>query len=140
MTYQELGQPDSALYYYNKTLQINPDLVKVRLILARFHEKQGEYDKALDEYKEAVRIDPGYFIDYPIFRSEYDEIDVLTLVRNELEQDLQIDPDNISNLLALANLLYVQGFKNEAAVHYRKVLILQPEEKTAKDMLAQMED
>lgn len=138
LTYQQLGQPDSALKYYNKTLQINPDLVKVRLILARFHEKQGKYDKALEEYKTAIRIDPGYFIDYPIFGSEYDEIDVLTMVRNELEQDIQIDPDNIPNILSLANLLYVQGFKNEAVKHYRRVLILQPDDKTAKEMLSQM--
>lgn len=140
LTYQEMGQPDSALWYYNKTLQINPELVKVRLILARFHEKQGKYNEALEEYKKAVRIDPGYFINYPILGPEYNEIEVLTMVRNELEQDIQIDPDNISTLLSLANLLYVQGFKNEAAVHYRKVLILQPEEKTAKDMLAKMDD
>jgi len=140
LTYQDLGQVDSALYYYNKTLQINPDLIKVRLILARFHEKQGKYDEALEEYKKAVRIDPGYFIDYSIFGSEYDEIDVLTMVRNELEQDIQIDPENIPIILSLAKLLYVQGFKSEAANHYRKVLILKPEEKTAKEMLAQMEN
>ena len=95
---------------------------------------------ALEEYKKAARIDPGYFINYSIRGPENDQIEVLTMVRNELEQDIQIDPDNISTLLSLANLLYVQGFRNEAAVHYRKVLILQPEEKTAKDMLAKMDD
>jgi tetratricopeptide (TPR) repeat protein len=138
LTYQELGQPDSALKYYNKTLEMNPELVKVRLILARFYERQGKYDMALEEYKKAVRIDPGYFINYSILGPENDQIDVLTMVRNELEQDIQIDPDNITNILSLANLLYVQGFKAEAAKHYRRVLILQPEEKKAKDMLSQM--
>jgi tetratricopeptide (TPR) repeat protein len=140
LTYQELEKPDSALHYYNKTLSINPELVKVRLILARFHEKQGKYDLALEAYKKAVRIDPAYFMDYPILGPEYNKIDVLTMVRNELEQDIQIDPDNISIHLSLAKLLYVQGFNNEAAAHYRRVLILQPDEKTAKDMLAQMEE
>jgi len=140
LTYQELGQPDSALYYFTKTLQINPGLAMARIVLANFHEKQENYNKALEEYKQVIRIDPRSFIYYPKLGPEYNEIDVLALVKKELEQEVQIDPNNISSSLSLANILYAQGFRGKAAGLYRKVLALQPEERTAKDMLAQMED
>jgi len=138
LTYQEVEQPDSALYYYEKTLQINPRLAKAHIVLAKFHEKQGKYNKALEEYKLAVRIDPRYFVNYPRLGLEYDEIDLVALVKKELEREVQLDPNNIPSILSLANILYAQGFRGKAAGLYRKVLALQPEEKTAKEMLAQM--
>ena len=140
LTYQEMSQPDSALYYYNKTLQINPGLAKARIVLAKFYENQEKYDQALEQYKQAVRINPGYFLDYPKLGREYDEIDVLDLVTKELEQEVRVDPNNISSSLSLANILYARGFRGKAAGLYRKVLVLQPEQKTAKAMLAKMED
>jgi len=140
LTYQEMGQLDSAYQYYTKTLQINPYLAKARIVLAKFYENQENYDQALEEYKWAARIDPVYFLDYPKLGKEYDEVDVLNLVKNELEQEIRLDPGNISSSLSLANILYAQGYKGQAALLYRKVLALQPGEKTAKKMLARMEN
>ncbi len=138
LTYQEMGKPDSALYYYNKTLQINPGLAKAHIVLAKFYEKQQKYDQALEEYKKALRIDPRYFIDFPRLGPEFDNVDVLAQVTKDLEQEVRIDPNNISSSLSLANILYAQGFRGKAAALYRKVLSLQPEQKTAKSMLAKM--
>ncbi len=140
LTYQEMGQPDSAIHYYTKTLQINPRLAKARIVLANFYENQNKYDQALEEYKQVVRIDPGYFLDYPKLGPEYDEVDVLAMVKSELEQEVRTDPGNISSSLSLANILYAQGMRSQAAGLYRKILSLQPEEKTAKNMLAKMEN
>ncbi len=140
LTYQEMGQLDSAYHYYTKTLQINPGLAKARIVMAKFYENQEKYDQALEEYKWAARFEPGYFLDYPKLGKEYDEVDVLNLVKNELEQEIRLDPGNISSNLSLANILYAQGYKGQAALLYRKVLALQPGEKTAKKMLARMEN
>jgi len=140
LTYQEMGKPDSALYYYNKTLQINPELAKARIVLAKFYEKEHKYDLALEQYKRAIRIDPRYFIDYPKLGSEYEEVDVLALVTEELEEEVRIDPNNISSSMSLANILYSQGFRGKAAALCRKVLALQPGQEKAQSMLAKMEN
>jgi len=140
LTFQEMGLADSALYYYQKTLRINPGLAKGRLVLAKFYENRGEYDKALDEYKQSVRIDPSYFIEYPRLGKAYNEIDVLAAVTSELEQEVREDPHNIASSLSLANIYFAQGFQGRAANLYRKVLSLRPGEETARQMLARIED
>jgi len=140
LTYQEMGQLDSAQYYYTKTLRINPNLAKARIVLAQFYQNQSKYEQALEEYKMAARIDPGYFVDYSKLGPEYGEVDILDLVKSELEQEIRIDPNNITSSLSLANILYSQGFSGKAAVLYRKILSLRPEEKTAKKMLARIDD
>jgi tetratricopeptide (TPR) repeat protein/TolB-like protein len=139
MTYQELGKPDSALYYYEKTLRINPKLARARIVLAKFYERQHEFDQALEQYKQAVRIDPGYFIDYSKLGPEYDNADVLALVKKELEAEIRSDPGNIDSRLSLANILFAEGFKSQAAGLYRKVLDINPEEQTAVTMLARID-
>jgi tetratricopeptide (TPR) repeat protein len=140
LTYQEMGKPDSALYYYQETLRINPNLAKARLVLAKFYEIQGDYGQALEQYKQSVRIDPSYFIDYPRLGKAYDDIDVLQTVIKELESEIQGDPHNIPASLSLANIFFAQGFQGKAAVLYRKVLTIQPREKTAQQMLARIGD
>jgi tetratricopeptide (TPR) repeat protein len=138
LTYQELGKMDSALYFYKKTLRINPQLVKARIVLAKFYENQGEKLKALEQYKEVVRIDPAYFLRYPTLGPFYEDINIIDVVVKEVESELQGDPHNIKSNLTLANIYYAQGFQGKAAVLYRKVLSLYPAQKTAKKMLARL--
>jgi len=140
LTFQEMGRPDSALYYYKKTLRINPGLAKGRLVLAKFYENQGEYEKALEEYKQSVRIDPSYFIEYPRLGKAYNEVDVLAAVVSDLEEEVRNDPHNIASSLSLANIYFAQGYRGKAANLCRKVLSFRPEQETAKQMLARIGD
>jgi tetratricopeptide (TPR) repeat protein len=138
LTYQERGILDSALVYYNKTLQIRPDLTKARIVLAKFYERRNEIDKALDEYKYVVRSDPDYFVGYSNLGPKYDDIDILAVVIKELESEVRADPHNINASLSLANIYHTQGYNGKAAVIYRRVLSLYPEHKKAKTMLARI--
>jgi tetratricopeptide (TPR) repeat protein/TolB-like protein len=138
LTYQERGIPDSAFIFYNKTLQLKPNLTKARVVLAKFYEKQDEIDKALDEYKVVVRTDPGYFVGYPNLGPLYDDMDILTVVIEELEIEVKADPHNIDASLSLANIYHTQGYNGKAAIIYRRVLSLYPEHKKAKTMLARI--
>jgi tetratricopeptide (TPR) repeat protein len=138
LTYQERGIPDSALIYYNKTLEIKPDLTKARFVLAKFYEKQDEIDKALDEYKVIVKSDPDYFVGYSKLGPLYDDMDILAVVIEELETDVRADPHDVNSSLSLANIYHAQGYNGKAAIIYRRVLSLYPEHKKAKTMLARI--
>jgi tetratricopeptide (TPR) repeat protein len=138
LTYQERGIPDSALMYYNKTLEIKPDLTKARVVLAKFYEKQDEIDKALDEYKIVVKSDPDYFVGYSNLGPLYDDMDILAVVIEELETEVREDPHNIKSNLSLANIYHAQGYNGKAAIIYRRVLSLYPEHQKAKTMLARI--
>jgi Tfp pilus assembly protein PilF len=138
LTYQERGVPDSALMYYTKTLEIKPDLTKARVVLAKFYEKQSEIEKAITEYKKVVRMDPNYFVGYSNLGPLYDDMDVLAVVIEELEMEVRADPHNISSSLSLANIYHVQGYNGKAAILYRRVLSLYPQNEKAKVMLARI--
>jgi len=138
LTYQERGILDSALVYYNKTLQIKPELTKARVVLAKFYERQDEIDKALEAYKYVVRNDPDYFVGYSNLGPKYDDMDILSVVIEELEAEVRADPHNVDSSLSLANIYHAQGYNGKAAVIYRRVLSLYPEHKKAKTMLARI--
>jgi tetratricopeptide (TPR) repeat protein/TolB-like protein len=138
LTYQEMGKPDSAIHFYRKTLQINPQLVKARIVLGKLYENLDERSKALEQYKQVVRTDPAYFLRYPSLGPLHGGINIIDAVVKEVETEVQRDPHNINSNLILANIYYAQGFQGKAAVLYRKVLSLYPEQGTAKKMLARL--
>jgi len=138
LTYQERGVADSALIYYNKTLQLKPTLIKARVVLAKYYEKQGELDKALEEYKFVVRSDPEYFVGYSNLGPLYDDMDVLAVVIEELEAEVRADPHNVDSSLSLASIYHAQGFNGKAATLYRRVLSIYPQHNKAKVMLARI--
>ena len=138
LTYEERGIADSALIFYNKTLQIKPDLTKARVVLAKFYEKQDKLEKALEEYKFVVKNDPDYFIGYSNLGPLYDDIDIVETVVNELQTEIKVNPYDVDSSLSLANIYHAQGNDNRAATLYRKVLSLNPEHKEAKLMLARI--
>ena len=102
------------------------------------HEKQGDLDRALEEYKVVVRSNPEYFIGYSNLGPLYEDMDVLAVVIGELETEVRADPHNVNSCLSLAGIYQLQGFTGKAALLYRRVLSLYPQHKEAKVMLARM--
>jgi len=139
LTYQEMGKIDSAMVYYDKTLAINPRLAKAHLMLIKLYEAQGEDDKALENYKMVVRTEPSYFVTYPNLGKTYNNLNIVDVVVQELEQEIRDDPHNIEANLSLARIFHIQGYHGKAAHIYRNVLKIAPDNKRAKQMLAQLE-
>ena len=140
LTYQELSEPDSAEFYYWKTIRINPNLVKAHIVLAKFYEKQGKLDQALEQYKQVVKIDPDYFIAYSILGPPFDNINIINVVINELEDKIKADPKDIESSLELGRIYHAQGFNGKAVILYRQVINVYPHHREATKMLAQIEN
>ena len=65
LTYHEMSILDSALIFYNKTLEIKYDLLRAHVKIAKVLEEQDKKNQALEKYKEIVRIEPAYFVKHP---------------------------------------------------------------------------
>ncbi len=139
LTYHEMNQLDSARIYYEKSIQIQPDLIRAHIKLAKLYEEKGDREKSLAKYKEVVEIDPAYFVAHPTLGAFHNYINIIDLVLGDLDSVLKDKPNDLAANLSLAKIYYAQGFHGKAANVFRKVLSINPNEPEAKKMLAQLE-
>jgi Tfp pilus assembly protein PilF len=139
LTYHDMGSLDSALIYYDKAIEIDPELVKAHIKKAKLYEDRKDKEKSLQKYKEVVSIDPAYFVAHPTLGPLHNYINIIDVVLKELDDTLKSDPNDLQANLTTAKIYYAQGFHGKAANLFRKILSINPNEKEAKKMLAQLE-
>jgi tetratricopeptide (TPR) repeat protein len=139
LTYDEMEKLDSALAYYSKALQIQPDLIRAHIKKAKVLERMGQKDAALAIYKQVVYIEPGYFVAHPTLGPIHHYINILDVVLDEINTNLKSNPDDTKANLTLAKIYQAQGFNDKAANIYRKILSINPNDREAKKNLAQLE-
>lgn len=61
---KELGKENmnSAFYYGQKAVTINPDNAMAHKLIASYHSIKGNFNKAVDEFKKAIEIDSYYSV------------------------------------------------------------------------------
>jgi tetratricopeptide (TPR) repeat protein len=139
LTYHEMGNLDSAFYFYNKTLQIKPDLIRAHIKLANLYEERKEKQKALDIYKQVVIIRPEYFVAHPTLGPIHHYINIIDIVLEELSAKLKNNSNDLESNITLAKIYYAQGYYGKAANIFRKVLTINPNNDEARKMLAKLE-
>ncbi|MFH1413459.1 MAG: tetratricopeptide repeat protein [Candidatus Omnitrophota bacterium] len=58
--YYDQGLFDKALFYFNKSLDINPDEAVAHYMLANTYIAKSMFNNAIKECKDAIRVDPGF--------------------------------------------------------------------------------
>jgi tetratricopeptide (TPR) repeat protein len=139
LTYHEMGNLDSAQFYYKKALLVDPNLVRAHIKLAKLYEDRKDKDNALAEYKIVMSIDPAYFVAHPTLGPIHNYINIVDLVLSELDKKLKSNPNDLQSSLTLAKIYTAQGFNGKAANLFRKILSINPNDQEAKRMLAQLE-
>ena len=59
ISYQNLGENDKALDYFQKTFKLNPDLTALRFDYANLLGNMGKYPDAIEEYKTYIKAFPN---------------------------------------------------------------------------------
>jgi tetratricopeptide (TPR) repeat protein len=70
-TYENVGEMDSAVYFYRECINSNPQIVNPRSRLANLMFMQGRMDEALELNKQIIRIDPNEALPYVNFGNYY---------------------------------------------------------------------
>lgn len=108
----KLKQKDKAEEYYNKSLSIEKNSSAL-INLGIIHKNNGEYEKALNYFDEAI-----------ILKKELS--DIVTVFKKEIFDKLDVDDLNLKldNFNDKANKLIIEGVKNEKLGNYWDALDL----------------
>ncbi|GAB4170552.1 MAG: hypothetical protein Kow00108_04710 [Calditrichia bacterium] len=138
LTYDNIGNVDSAYFFYRISLDINPLLARAHLKIAKIYEGQGDYESALQEYKEVVKADPTFFTISPKLGEKYRYINVVEATIKELQQQLKDNPNDVKALKSMGRIFYHLGKYSQARQMFEQVLKVRRADSEASWYLNQM--
>jgi tetratricopeptide (TPR) repeat protein len=109
-----------------KAVAALPDRADVRYALGFAREITGDADAALEEYREATRLDPLDGASYAAVGALLVAKGALEDAAAEFQKSVDRDTDDPGALLQLAVVLDLQGRTKEATAAYQKVVKMQP--------------
>jgi tetratricopeptide (TPR) repeat protein len=126
LTYENMAMADSAKFYYQYTIAVNPKLVRAHMRLGRYFEREGNYQKALEQFKEVVKIEPSYFAFTPRLGEPYRYINIIDEVLSEYQTRQQVKPNDPETLIVLARIFNSLGRYGQAEQYYQQIVQLDP--------------
>ncbi|MCB0311666.1 MAG: tetratricopeptide repeat protein [Calditrichaeota bacterium] len=132
LTYENLGNPDSAAYFYQKAISQNSELSQAHMRLGKLQEAQKKYDQALRSFKRVVEIEPSYFAANSKLGEPYRYINIIETVLNEKVAILENQPRDKDALMVVGKIYLSLGRFGQAEEYFQQLVDLSPN-----DMLAQ---
>jgi rhomboid protease GluP len=119
--FQEAQRFDEAAQEFERGLAIEPDAPYVQVNLARIYAYQKKTDKALALFRKGIpRIEPeaGAFF---VYASALKDTGKLTEAESNIRRSIQLEPKNIDAHKLLAEILRLEGKKDEATAENKRV-------------------
>lgn len=128
-TRKKTQNDDLAIVDFNRTIELNPDLVGAWRYRGRLFQQIGEYDKAISDYTQYIRRRPDDATGYRRRGIAYRDMGAYDQAVADFIRFMNIDPDNkeASYLVSdtycrIGDLLYREGGYSTAIVNYEKAI------------------
>jgi Flp pilus assembly protein TadD len=125
-TYESLADPDKALEYYQKTVELKPDFYDAWLAIGDIYGKRKSWADATAAMKKAVDLkatDPIVLVNYAVYAQNSGD---LVTAEAAYRKTLELDPGRALAHYQLG-LIEVNKENHEAAIaHFEKFLELAP--------------
>ncbi len=135
LTYENVGKPDSAEYFFKEALAQKAGLAQAHMRLGKLYEKQRKYEKALAEFKKVVAIEPEYFIASPKLGEAYRYVNVVEVVLNDHQARIERDPRDTEAILVVGKIFLSLKRYGQAEEYYEQLVALSPDDPSAKKTL-----
>ena len=106
--------------------QKSPDLVRPFNNLGEAYDKLGNYDKAIKEFKQALKINPNYFFGLNNLGNIYGKQKNYIEAISYFQKALNLKPDYSPSHYNIARAFHLIGRKKEAVKSYRKAIQFNP--------------
>jgi len=120
--YRELGQYDSALLYYDRSLCLDPGAHNVRHDLATFYLRFGLYDEGLQQIDAAIALAPDSGVYRGVRGWILFEAGRLEECEKSLRYALKMDPNLVPARVNLSRWFYRTGRADSALLELDRVL------------------
>jgi tetratricopeptide (TPR) repeat protein len=95
-TYEQVGSYSDAIYYYEETLKLNPNMPHVLIAIGRCYIVLGQVPKSILYYKRAIEADPQNAEAYDRLGGAYAAIGEFDQARIALDQAIELDPMRVT--------------------------------------------
>jgi tetratricopeptide (TPR) repeat protein len=126
--FQEAGNNDKAINYYNEALTYSPDYYIAYINLSAIYGSKGEYQKALNMLKKADSINPDNPLTLNNIGAVHGALGNYDESNKYYNLAISIKPDLYHAYFLLANNYYVQRKDDKAIETLKKVLKRSPDE------------
>lgn len=114
---------DQAIFYFNKTLEVDPNNYDCNLMLAESYAKLRQFDHAIRNYEQTIKIDFKNKDAYINLANLFQSLDLNLEAQNTLEKAIKIIGEEYK-LLNNLGLIYKKKNKIEEAISiFKKILI-----------------
>lgn len=107
-TYSSEGFFLKAVALYKQVLKVNPNLIEVNLKLAELHQQLGLMSEAMSHFQ--------------VVANHYEKAGDIRRTLEILGRMVELDPDNVSSKIKLAELYAREDMREEASAEFRRVL------------------
>ncbi len=129
---------DSALFYYNLTLQKDSNNMEARRFKAMALQGQDKTEKAIEAFEWVLQYNPQDVEIRELLARSYLKQNNLPEAQKQYETLLKLSPNNISWLYTFGRILYNKGDLSGAKASWSRLLSLNPNHRGAKEGLSQI--
>ncbi len=127
VVYHELGRTDSALYYYDRAIAIDPGNFKSHVNKGVLYDDEGDYAGAIKSFATAVTLNPEDVLAHSHLAFLLHQKGDYRVAWNHLHAALEIDPGHSQPHFYLAIFFWEARIYREAMREWEMVMDLEPD-------------
>jgi len=123
---------NKAIKYYEKAIELDPNLAQAYNNLATIYSQNGNMDKAQICLQKAIKLKPDFCDAYINLAALYLNINEFDLVEEYYFKALNLKPNSVNLYIKIGDFYYNTGEYNKSKEYYSKALELNPDSIEAK--------
>jgi tetratricopeptide (TPR) repeat protein len=126
-TWQDLGQPDRAIAYFERALRLRPDAIELHHNLGSALQDLGRLDEAIACYRKVLALRPDAVDTLDNLAGALRAQRQLDAAQDCYERALALRPDRVESHTGLGVILRDRGHLEEAVACHERALALKPD-------------
>ncbi len=136
--YYALLDPDKALSYYQRYLELDSRDADIYFQMALVYQKRGNLAKAQELYKQSLELDPDQLATHMAIADLYEQSKSTAAAIQEYKDSAELQPNNPIIFMKLGSLYFRDGQWDEARETFKTVELLSPQEPSVHYWLARI--